>query len=134
MKIFYEEGPLRKRSEVSLPGQYMRIESEYGPLHNIACFDHLSEFHPDAIIYTNSIMALSSGYGWNEETKQHDIFLRVGENGDFSDFAPIQYLTSRELRQGHNIQKLYIAGEFKDLYSQIKHEIDFDTQEMEELE
>lgn len=56
-----------------------------------------------------------------------DIFLRVGETGNFSDFMPIQYLTNRELRQGHNIAKMYVAGEFDDLYSRSKHEINFNT-------
>lgn len=41
--------------------------------------------------------------------KMHDIFIRNNENGCFEricDFTP------RELREGHNIGKMYVTGEF----------------------
>lgn len=45
----------------------------------------------------------------HNKTKMHDIFIRNNENGCFEricDFTP------RELREGHNIGKMYVAGEF----------------------
>lgn len=108
MKIYFEDGILRshhlQEKEVN-----WRIYADYGYSHCIKQLDMLLETVPDSIVYTNFLPALSGKYAWNKEEGQHDIYLR---NAD-GEFVRIQNLTNRELREGHDIMKMYMNGEFK---------------------
>lgn len=62
----------------------------------------------NAVIYTNIITSLRNEFAWNEELQVPTIYIR---NKD-GEFERIDKLTNRELRQGHNIMKMYMSGEF----------------------
>lgn len=108
MKIYFEDGEL-----VSTPylpfNDYYKIDAKYGPKHNRNMLDIIKECSPDRVIYTNSLIALSNEYAWNEELGVPEIYIRAGE---YMCFARIDTLTERELRYAHNICKMYLAGAF----------------------
>lgn len=111
MKIYFEDGQLVTSGYLPIDCYYA-IDAKYGFSSNIAQLDTLRECGPDAIVYTNSIFAFSNEYAWNEELKAPEIYIRAGEH---MVFTRIDELTTRELRKGHNLMKMYMANEFGNL-------------------
>lgn len=109
MKIYFEDGQLVTSGYLPIEYHYS-IDAKYGVGSNMAQLDTLRECQPDAIVYTNTIFAFSNRYAWNNELKVPEIYIRAGEN---MTFTRIDMLTSRELRKSHNLEKMYIAGEFR---------------------
>lgn len=109
MKIYFEDG--RLVSSRHLAFKYDRkIDAKEGVSTNIIILDIMQKCDPNATIYTNSIFAFSNEYAWNKELEVPEIYIRAGEH---MVFTRIDKLTNRELRQGHNLAKLYVAGEFE---------------------
>ena len=48
-------------------------------------------------------------YAWDNELNRPEIYIR-DSSGEFKN---ITEFTGRQLKEGHNLAKLYIAGEFK---------------------
>ena len=109
MKIYFEDDALRHHSQVSFNADYV-IDAQFGVTQNINMLDWCNENKPDSIIYTNSIFAFDNKYAWNEELHVPEIYIRAGEH---MVFTRIDELTTRELRQAHNLAKMYVAGEFR---------------------
>ena len=107
MKIYFEDGELVQSGYFT---NYNRIDAKYGVSANMVRLDVLRQTEPDAIVYTNSIIALSNEYAWNEELQVPEIYIRAGEH---MIFTRIDKLTTRQLREGHNIAKMWISGEFE---------------------
>lgn len=63
-------------------------------------------------VYTNSIVALSNRWCWDEENKIPQLYIRnsVGK------WENITHFTNREIRYAHNLEKMYMNGEF-DIFS-----------------
>ena len=109
MKIYFEDGHL----ETDLSFLSVEIDSivdaTAGVNSNINTLDNLMWCNPDRVVYTNSIFAFNNMYAWNKELKVPEIYIRAGEHRVFT---RIDKLTNRELREGHNLAKMYVAGEF----------------------
>lgn len=108
MKIYFEDGELRHHTQIPF-GVDLVVQAGRGVRQNIEILDLFAEQKPNAVVYTNSIFAFSNEYAWNEDLKVPEIYIRAGEH---MVFIRIDKLTSRELREGHNLAKMYIAGEF----------------------
>lgn len=113
MRIFFYDG-LLDAAPVPQCEHYELVDAKYGPdcnrirlecslisSRNIEC----SNF----AIVTNSILALDHAYGWNHSENHTDIYLYVVP---LKDYVRIDKLTEKELREGHNIAKMYLAGIF----------------------
>lgn len=109
MKIYFEDSSLVTSGYLPFAYHYA-IDAKYGISANIAQLDTLRECEPNATVYTNSIIALNNEYAWNKELKVPEIYIRAGEH---MIFTRIDKLTTRELREGHNIAKMWISGEFE---------------------
>ena len=108
MKIYFEDGELRHNTQIPFePDLVVRASS--GVSQNIEMLNLFTKHQPDATVYTNSIIAFSNIYAWNKELKVPEVYIRAGEH---MSFIRIDKLTARELREGHNLAKMYIAGEF----------------------
>ena len=111
MKIYFEDGPLR--DEIEIPGEILlaRVDAINGVSANREDLDLLHSYSKEhsVSIYTNSIFAFSNKYAWNDELKIPEIYIRHGQNDEFT---RIDKLTNRELRQAHNLAKIYVAGGF----------------------
>lgn len=101
MKIYFEDSCLRTpKLEEDF---YYIVDAANGVSSNIAFLDELLERQKDCVVYTNSLIVFSSRYAWNAE-----IYIR-SKDGEFMN---ITHMTSRYLREGINLARLYIAGEF----------------------
>lgn len=108
MKIYFEDGVLTATQQLKLGSDYF-INAANGYSANERALDRIKETVPDAIVYTNSLVPLlySDIYCWDNEAKIFELYIRQGD-----DFVRVDKLTNRELRFGHNLFRLWRAGEF----------------------
>ena len=88
--------------------QYVVVSASQGPSANRK---QICLMNYDDAILTNSLVALGHWCGWNECENHTDIYLWVGK---LHTFKRIDELTDKEIRFAHNIEKLYMAGEFRE--------------------
>ena len=111
MKIYFEDGKLERPNSIDFKYNYI-IDAGWGFTHNISMLDFIMSTYSSASIYTNSLVALNNRYAWNKELGVPEIYLWKNDK-----FIRIDQLTNRELREAHNLEKMYISGEFNDLKS-----------------
>ena len=112
MKIYFEDGKLDNIALVKFETGCkfdFTVDAANGYSFCEDRFEISAHFHPNCAIYTNSLVALSNKYVWNEELGVPELYLR---HKDTLQFTRVDALTTRELRQGHNLMKMYMAGEF----------------------
>lgn len=109
MKIYFEDDELRHYTQLPFTADLV-VQASRGVTQNIEELDRFMECHPDATIYTNSIFAFNNMYAWNERLQVPEVYIRAGEH---MTFTRIDKLTQRELRRGHNLAHMYVAGEFR---------------------
>lgn len=108
MKIYFEDGELR--SPFQLPfSDYYKVDASKGYSENKQKLESIRAEDYNATVYTNQIAALCNIYCWNEELEVPELYIRTSEH---MVFTRIDKLTNRELRDGHNLAKLYVNGEF----------------------
>ena len=110
MRIYFEDGELRDQTVVTDPYTGIVVDATRGVSACIMILDACAKCRSNSIIYTNSIFAFNNMYAWNEELKAPEIFIRAGEEGKW---VRIDKLTNRALKPGHNLAKMYVAGEFE---------------------
>jgi hypothetical protein len=111
MKIYFEDGELRNNTQLPIEPD-LTIQANSGVSDNINTLEWHRENKPDVVVYTNSIIAFNGRYAWNEELKVPEIYIRAGEH---MVFTRIDKLTGRMLKEGHNLAKMYVSGEFEGL-------------------
>ena len=108
MRIYFEDGLLIEPGNLPEKVQYV-VHAEHGVNNNIVSLDAIQTKNSNAVVYTNSIFAFNNRYAWNEELKLPEIYIRAGTENNF---VRIDELTYRELKEGHNLAKMYVSGEF----------------------
>lgn len=108
MKIYFEDGPLTYTEVFSIKPDYI-IDAANGVSSVLLSLENIGIRNYDSIIYTNSILAFSNQYAWNKKLHLPEIYIRSSKT---KSFVNISELTNRELKEGHNLAKLYMAGEF----------------------
>ena len=109
--VYFEDGPLIKDIIWRLYPQ-VNIDAADGVSDNLAAADKILEASEGTItiVYTNQILLLDSKYIYFEKGNKFCGYLRIKDGS----WINLEYLTDRKLRPGHNIPKLYLAGEFYD--------------------
>lgn len=107
MKIYFEDGALRRIPE----GCHLKIDAKDGYSVNRSQINTAQLLYPGRVIYTNAPLCFSNYYAWDEEAQAPQIYIR-NEKGIFT---RIDEMTNRELKQGHNLWRLYEANEFGNL-------------------
>lgn len=108
MKIYFYDGSMYFLQMMYPHSSAYDIDARYGVSDNVKQLESLRD--KDIKVFTNSILALSNSYGWNKEENHTDIYLWVDE---LNNFIRIDYLTNKEIRYAHNIEKLYLNDIFK---------------------
>ena len=109
MKIYFEDGELVSSGYLPIDS-YTVVNAACGVHSNINCLDIIKQYTPNAVVYTNSIIAFDNKYAWNEELNTCEVYIRAGEHGIFT---PINKIYPN-IRQVNNIAKMWLAGMFDD--------------------
>lgn len=109
MKIYFEDGELRSPYQLPISDFY-KVDASKGYSENEKKLERIRKKDYNATVYINQIASLSNKYCWDEELEVPELYIRAGEH---MIFTRINELTTRELKQGHNLMKLYINGEFE---------------------
>lgn len=111
MIIFFEDGSITNESVYSVTGEELiKVDAGFGYTANYERLVAISERKEFEIrVYTNSIVALSNRWCWDEKNKIPQLYLRNKNN----EWENVTHFTERELRQGHNLAALYVSGAFK---------------------
>ena len=117
MRIYFEDDVLLEeiliRDELSddlVDRKLYIVDAGKGPARCMHLADVIKKQENEkASVYTNSLELFSNVYAWNEQLKAPEIYVRHAQN---KKFIRLDKLTPRELREAHNLQKLYLSGEF----------------------
>lgn len=117
MRIYFEDGELLEEkcirfelSKVLINNELYLIDAGKGPTTCMQIADALKRQNNKNIsIYTNSLELFTNSYAWNDELKAPEIYVRHAQTHEF---IRLDELTERELREAHNLRRLYIGGEF----------------------
>lgn len=86
MKIYFEDGKLVNIKQLPIAPDYV-IDASDGVTACMDMLDRIYSTNRDAVVYTNSIIAFSNRYAWNEEKKISDVYIRDGEGMEFTNIA-----------------------------------------------
>lgn len=110
MNVYFYDGPLSEAPTVENVDIFRYIDAGEGPSHNIIELSILYVMkYRNMSILTNSVLALDHNYAWDEKENHTEIYLYVRK---LQKYIRIDRLTEKELREGHNIMKMYLAGSF----------------------
>lgn len=110
MKILFYDWNISWWACPSSFSNYNRLDGAWGYTDTIKTLNLYKEnLGEDAIILTNSIIALDHKYGWNKKEKHTDIYFYVKSKRDF---VRCDKLTEKEIRKRHNIMKMFMNGVF----------------------
>ena len=107
IKIYFEDDYLVPFDQI--PKCDFVLNAGAGIRRNEAELDMIYSCHPVCSLYTNSLVALSNKYCWNDELKVPELYLRAGPNREFT---RVDHLTDKELRKKDNLLALYCNGTF----------------------
>lgn len=114
MIIYFEDDSITNGCMYSETGEeFIKVDAGDGYTANyirLLAIEKKRDFNTQ--VYTNSIVALSGRWCWDEENRIPQLFLRNQNN----EWKNITRFTNRELRQEHDLAKLYINGEFKETF------------------
>lgn len=109
MKIYFEDGKLISTSRLPIKINLI-LDATCGFSYCQRMLDITKNYNPNASVYTNQLYAFNNYYAWNEELEVPEVYIR---DAITDEFVRIDKLTTRLLRRGHNLAKLYISGEFE---------------------
>ena len=109
MKVYFYDGSIYFFKMIHPHRFAHEIDASDGVSNNLKQLESLRD-NQATEVFTNSILALSNSYGWDEEENHTDIYLWVDE---LKDFIRIDYLTNKEIRYAHNIEKMYLNHIFE---------------------
>ena len=107
MILYFEDGHLSDTPQIGTLNYYS-VDAGEGFTSCQKRLNYIQKECPNnAVVYSNSVYALSNYYCWNNETKRPEIYMR--KNGKWTH---ILALTDRDIRRAHNLEKLYVNGAF----------------------
>lgn len=121
--VFYIDGRIPERMSLPFISQLYEITDPYckslpqiyeldgkeGLRYNVKYAEKIMNTFDDVIFVTNMTYFLNNAIVWNQEVKMPMVWILVDGK-----WQHINSLTDKELRHGHNLEKMYINGVFTD--------------------
>ena len=112
MIIYFENGSITNESMYSdITGEELiKVDAGDGLSANynkLVAIEKKRDFNTK--VYTNSIIALSNRWCWDEENKIPQLYIR-NRNDEWEN---ITHFIDREIRYAHNLEKMYMNGVFE---------------------
>lgn len=109
MIVFFKDGSITNDSLFIDGKEVLKVDAGMGYSHCRKRLRYIQDNYPfDTEVFTNSLDAFSNFWCWDDKKNMPLIYVQ-NEDGDWKF---INELTNRELRIGHNLEKLYVNGEF----------------------
>ena len=109
MIVYFEDGSITNDSLFFDGKEAIKVDAGAGYSHCRQKLRAINKNFPfDTKVYTNSLDAFSNFWCLDDEKKIPMIYIRNENN----EWALISERTTRKLRIGHNLEKLYTCGEF----------------------
>ena len=123
MKIYFEDGPLSNTELMTKTSGITIVftidakdgfSSNFCKLNEALSREFIDRNVPEIIrheyiVYTNSLVALSNKYCWNDVLGIPELYIRKDSN---SKFIRVDHLTDKEIHKVHNLMQMYINGAF----------------------
>lgn len=110
MIIYFEDGSITNESLYSATGEELiKIDAAQGYTANynrLIAIEEERDFNTR--IYTNSLVALSNRWCWDEVNKIPQLYIKNKNN----EWENITHFTDKDLRNAHNLEKMYMSGAF----------------------
>ena len=90
MKVYFECGRLVNNLQLPVKDA-IYVDAADGIISNRSILDALAETRPDAVIYTNSAVALNSEYCWNAQDRLYNVYIRSGTDFTFKQIGSVIY-------------------------------------------
>lgn len=114
MIIYFEDGSITNESIYSVTGEELiKVDAANGYTANynrLVAIEKERDF--DTKIYTNSLVALSNRWCWDERNKIPQLYIR-NKDGEWENATHFAY---SNIRQVNNLAKMYVNGLF-DIYN-----------------
>lgn len=121
--VFYIDGRMPERMSLPFISQLYEITKPYckslpqiyeldgkeGLRYNVKYAEKIMNTFDDVIFVTNMTYFLDNSIVWNQEVKMPMVWILID-----GEWKHICSLTTKELRNGHNLEKMYISGAFTD--------------------
>lgn len=109
MIVFFKDGSITNDSLFIDGKEVLKVDAGMGYSHCRKRLRYIKDNYPfDTEVFTNSLDAFSNFWCWDDEKNVPLIYIQ-NEEGNWKF---ISELTNRRLRIGHNLEKLYVNGEF----------------------
>lgn len=109
MIVYFENGPIEHNDLFFSERAMLKVDAGEGYSNCRKKLRYIKDNYPfDTEVYTNSLDAFSNFWCWDDKKKMPMIYLR----DEYGQWKLIWEMTDRELRMGHNLEKLYVAGAF----------------------
>lgn len=112
MIVYFEDGPVIESLYSDNGKRMITVDAGIGYSFCRKMLREIDENYPfDTEVYTNSLDALSNHWCWDDQKRKPMIYLR----NSYGKWTLITYLTDREIRRHHNLEKMYVNGVFCDV-------------------
>lgn len=85
------------------------IDAVYGPGKCKIFLDYIKNENTNAIVLTNSLVALDNTYCWNDKTHSCDLYIFITSRNRF---VSVNNLTDKNIKKAHNLEAMYRNGAF----------------------
>ena len=119
MKVLFYDGMMSERYfslRYALKEEHYGVNSDsyivdavYGPGKCKTFLDAIKNNNTNAVVLTNSLIALDNTYCWNDKTHSCNLYIFIPRRNRF---VSVNTLTDKDIKKVHNLEAMYRNGAF----------------------